>query len=62
MGQLKDVVASTVQTIESGRDQLAYLGDMIRELSTIADRLRCATLTRILEAARHEAEIQARRR
>jgi len=43
------------------QDELAYLEDMIRELSAMADRLGCRTLTNILDVARVEAEIQSRR-
>jgi hypothetical protein len=44
----------------SRHDKLAYLGDMIKELSTISDALGCATLTGILLVASREAEIQSR--
>lgn len=43
-------------------DQLAYVSDMIDELRVMADRLRCATLSGVLDVARREAELEWRRR
>lgn len=44
------------------RDELAYLGDMIGEMSAMAARLGSPTLAGILELARREAELELTRR
>lgn len=46
----------------ASRDELAYLGDMIGEMSAMAARLGSTTLAGILELARREAELELARR
>ena len=43
-------------------DRLAYLSDMIRELTVMSRQLGCTTLYGLLEVAAREAEIQSRMR
>lgn len=42
-------------------DQLAYLSDMIAELTTMAQRLGCPTLAGILDLAQREAHLEKSR-
>ena len=60
MGKQSETVASDARNTRTRYDELAYLGDMIRELTAMADRLECRTLANILDVARLEAEMQAR--
>jgi hypothetical protein len=61
MGKQNTAAAPLQDHKRSQQDELAYLGDMIRELSAMADRLGCTTLMNILDVARVEADIQSRR-
>ena len=60
MGKQSEAAAPEARNTRMRHDELAYLGDMIRELAAMADRLECRTLANILDVARLEAEMQAR--
>ncbi|MEZ5819041.1 MAG: hypothetical protein R3D44_18380 [Hyphomicrobiaceae bacterium] len=46
--------------MSSRRDELNYLGDMAKELASMANRLDCPTLADLLDLAHREAELQSR--